>query len=239
MNIRRIIRKLRSSADLFSTRARASYSQFAEDLLVDHVLTAIAKKNNPTYLDIGTNDPVAGNNTYLFYLKGCKGVCVEPDPAIYRKIKAKRPNDTVLHAGVGIGTDKEGTLYIFPEGYTGWNTFSKEEADKRKSESGISYSTFKHIPFIPVNEVIRQHFKEAPDFISIDVEGLDQAILETLDFGTWSPLVICVETMSFSTDHQGGKIGGIISLLHDKGYVIYADTYVNTIFVRKDLLKSS
>lgn len=237
MNIRRIIRKLKGVTDIFSAKAKISYSQFGEDLLVDYVMTAIAGKPGFTYLDIGTNDPAAGNNTYLFYQRGQRGVCVEPDPAIWKNIKNKRGRDTVLHAGIGTGTEKKGDLYIFPAGYTGWNTFSKEEAEAKKAESGIGYTVFENIPMLPVNEVIATHFTGSPDFISIDVEGLDMAILQTLDFEKYRPAIICVETAAFSTDHQGAKRRDIMDLVLSKGYTVYADTFINTIFVRQDILK--
>lgn len=235
MNIRRIIRKLGSVADYFRATAKISYSQFGEDLLVDHIFRSLAGKTNFSYLDIGTNDPVAGNNTYLFYLRGNYGVCIEPDPEIFKKIVSKRKRDVVLHAGIGIGEVAEGTLYIFPEGYTGWNTFSFEEAEKRKVESGISFRESPKIQFLPVNDVIATHFETCPDFISIDVEGLDFDILKSLDFEKYRPIVICAETISFSTNNRGEKQDEIISFLSSKGYKVYADTYVNTIFVRKDI----
>lgn len=236
MNVARIIRKLRSAADFFRVKAKISYSQFGEDLLVEYVLSAIARKTNPSYLDIGTNDPVHGNNTYLFYIKGSRGVCIEPDPAIYEKIRAKRNKDIVLHAGINIGTATEGILYIFPAGYTGWNTFSKEEAVNRQHESGIAYTESEKIPFLAINDVIAKYFDSCPDFISIDVEGLDFAILQNLDFDKYKPLVICVETISFSTANKGEKRNDITGFVLSKGYIIYADTYVNTIFVRQDIL---
>jgi FkbM family methyltransferase len=237
MNISRFIRKIKSGVDFLKLKARVSYSQFGEDLLVDYILSEIVKKKELCYLDIGTNDPVHGNNTYLFYLRQHKGVCIEPDPIIYQRIKAKRSRDNVLHAGIGIDTTTEGTLYVFPEGYTGWNTFSKEEAIKRKKDSGIGYTASEKIPFLAVNDVIEKHFDACPDFISIDVEGLDFDILKSLDFEKYKPFVFCVETISFSTAHRGEKRTDIIDFLISKGYFIYADTYVNTIFIRQDILK--
>jgi FkbM family methyltransferase len=235
MNISRFVRKLQSGADFLKGKARLSYSQFGEDLLVDYVLTGIAKKKKISFLDIGTNDPVHGNNTYLFYVRQLYGVCIEPDPAIYKKIISKRSKDIVLNAGIGTGAATEGTLCIFPAGYTGWNTFSLEEAEKRHQESGVIFSLSEKIPFLAINEVIAKYFDSAPDFISIDVEGLDFAILQTLDFEKNKPLVFCVETISFSTANKGQKQNDITAFLLSHGYSIYADTYVNTIFVRQEI----
>lgn len=236
MNLPRALRKLRSCWNFFSGKAGISYSQVGEDLIIDYIFKQVIKAKSITYLDIGTNDPIIGNNTYLFYLKNDFGVCLEPDPILYKKIVAKRTRDVVLNAGIGTGEQTEGTLYRFLDGYSGWNTFSKEEAEKRHQESKIQYHQYDRIPFLKLNDVIQKYFNPYPDFISIDVEGLDLQILKTMDFTRFRPIVFCVETIDFSPDNKGKKNTGAIDLLLSNGYEVYADTYVNTIFIRKDIL---
>jgi hypothetical protein len=68
---------------------KISYSQSGEDLILDFLLYDLNIKPI-TYLDIGTNDPIEINNTYLFYTKGYSGVCVEPNPIMFEKIKRFR-----------------------------------------------------------------------------------------------------------------------------------------------------
>ena len=189
-----------------------------------------------SYLDIGANSPVVGSNTYSFYLKKCKGVCVEPDLQLYEKIVAKRPNDTVLNIAVGINNQKEGVFYRFPEPYTGWNTFSKEEALQKQNQTGIKFNDDKVISFININDLIEKYFDTCPDFISIDVEGLDIEIIKSLNFEKFKPAVFCVETMEFNNLKLGRKNEEVKNYLAEKGYIVYADTYINTIFVKKDLL---
>jgi hypothetical protein len=236
MDFQRAVRKAKSCSHFFNGKARISYAQFGEDLLIDYFFKHYLKNLNPTYLDIGTNHPIVGNNTYLFYLRNCFGVCVEPDFILYKKILSKRSGAIALNAGVGIGKEAEGILYIFPEPYTGWNTFSKEEAINRQADTGIDYTESTKIRFLSINEIIEKYFKSCPDFISIDVEGLDFGILKTMDFNRFKPALFCVETMTFSVSEKAKKNVDIMGLLSDNGYVGYADTHINTIFVRKDLL---
>ncbi|MDD1606885.1 MAG: FkbM family methyltransferase, partial [Methylococcaceae bacterium] len=72
-----------------------------------------------------------------------------------------------------------------------------------------------------------------PDFLSLDVEGLDLKILQSFNFVKWRPKVICVETITYSEKCDGKKIKDIEILLIEKGYFSYADTHINTIFVDK------
>lgn len=236
MDINRIIGKLRASLDLFTGSSRFSYSQFGEDILVNTLFSQTLNQPYPSYLDIGANNPKTGSNTYLFYLKKCKGVCVEPDIELFRKFKKVRPNDTLINAGVGIDDTKEAVFYYFPEPYTGWNTFSKSEAEQKKNQTGISYKEDKVIPFVHINDIISRHFDTCPDFVSIDVEGLDFEIIKSLDFEKYRPAVFCIETMEFNNMKLGRKNTEFETYLTEKGYGVYADTYINTIFVRKDLL---
>ena len=63
-----------------------SYSQGGEDILIDFLLSLIGIKK-PFYIDIGAHHPFYLSNTALFYEKGCSGICIEPDPYIFKYIK--------------------------------------------------------------------------------------------------------------------------------------------------------
>ncbi|MBL0133475.1 MAG: FkbM family methyltransferase [Chitinophagaceae bacterium] len=78
-----------------------------------------------------------------------------------------------------------------------------------------------------------------PDFLSIDIEGLDLSILKSLDFQSYRPKVIYVECVEFSTDHRGGKNKELVDFLLTKGYFIFGDTYINTIFCDTASFKSN
>ncbi len=236
MNLKRFLLKLKAFSYIVKGNANPSFSQAGEDLIVHFLFNSLGIKK-PTYLDIGTNHPIVGNNSYFFYLKGSFGVCVEPDPYLCRKIKSERPASILIEAGIAFDDEKlEADLYIFPERYTGWNTFSPEEAQLRVRESGINILETRKVPLISVNKVIEMHFTGSPDFLSIDVEGLDLAILRSLDFEKHGPKVICAETISFSLNRKEEKLNNIIEFLISKNYIVYADTHINTIFYKKELL---
>lgn len=76
---------------------------------------------------------------------------------------------------------------------------------------------------------------DCPDFMSIDAEGVDQIIVKDLLVNNFArPLVVCIETISFSTTGNGNKNIEIIQMFEHNGYLNYADTNINTIFVRRD-----
>lgn len=209
----------------------ASYSQAGEDAVLRNLFKDYGK-SKITYLDLGTNHPTYGNNTYLFYLKGSTGVCVEADATLIGRIKNMRPKDHVIHAGVSIGGAAKAEFYIFNK--PAYNTFDKTEADNRIAQSVLKLIRVDQVPLITINKLIRENFNPYPDFISIDIEGLDLDVLKTLDFEKYPIPVICVETCTYSTNHIRPKDISILDFMRTKGYDVYADTYINTIFVNSN-----
>ena len=186
----------------------------------------------PTYLDIGAHHPTKLSNTYFFYQKGARGVCVEPDPELHRQIKEKRKKDICLNVGVG-SQNIEADFYLMSSNTL--NTFSKVEAERYQIDG--KYSVVKKIvvPIIEVNKLIEEYFDGYPNFVSLDVEGLDYEILNSFDFQRFRPEVFCIETLTFTVDNSERKISETIDLMKKNNYMVYGDTYINTIFVDNDI----
>ncbi|MFN0140714.1 MAG: FkbM family methyltransferase [Pyrinomonadaceae bacterium] len=193
---------------------------------------------NICYLDIGANKPKFMNNTYLFYERGFRGVLVEPNSSLCEELREERPGDVVLNVGVGIDEHiSEADFYMFSEDIDGLNTFSHEVAEhwENVGMDGEKYMIDRvvKVPLMNVNDIISNYFTDCPDFVSIDVEGLDLQVLETFDFAKYQPAIFCVETLAYNTDGSTYKIQPIFELLEDKGYFPYRETYANTIFANK------
>ncbi len=204
--------------------ARFYYSQSGEDILI---LSAVKKLNidKPSYIDIGAHHPIFGNNTYIFYKMGGKGIIVEPNSQICKIIKKKRNRDTCINAGVA-KEDSTGEFYSFKRETR--NTFSKEQAEKWKNESGQQY-TKSSMKLLSLNTLIRVYLdNKAPDIISIDAEGYDFEILNGYDWHS-KPLIICFES---NIEDQR-----IPKLLISKNYTEFAKNQSNQIFIHNSLNK--
>ena len=212
----------------FAKQGRVSYAQCGEDLIVDFVLKSL-NISNPSYLDIGAHHPIKLNNTYLFYKMGCRGVCVEPDPEFYFYLKRKRKQDICLNVGVGPTLKGSADFYVMSSKTL--STFSKNEADRYQNYGNQRIRKVLQIPLVPINDILQDYFQKGPDFISLDVEGTDFAVLESIDFAAFRPSVFCIETLTYSEDKSERKILETIHFMHENGYLSYGDTYINTIFV--------
>lgn len=113
------------------------------------------------------------------------------------------------------------------------NSFSKESIDEAV-KMGYEIIDELNIQVISTDNLIR-NFISVRDvsFLSIDVEGMDFAILKSWDFKLSIPYVICIETIKFSSGSKRIDYNEIINFMEEKGYFVYADTYINTIFVNK------
>jgi len=224
------IKKLlfRSAGDFFASHE--SFSQCGEDRIVALLFHAIGIAS-PTYLDIGANDPVIFNNTYLFYRAGCDGVCVEANPDIVKRLRQTRPRDICINAAVSSRVDGSMPLHIFDEGASGLSTLSTDWMQQRVNR-GFHVDKTLSVPTRDINSLIESHFATVPHFLSIDIEGLELDVLTSLDFNRFAPSVICVETFRQSTDNASVKDTRLMRYIEDKGYVLFADTYINTIYIQ-------
>lgn len=217
---------------------KISYSQNGEDLILDFILSAELKLNRISYLDIGTNDPIEINNTYLFYTRGNHGVCVEPNPLMYEKIKNVRKNDVCLNIGICGNDVFEGDADFFIMSAHTLNTFSKEVAEN--TEKIEAYGAQKvekkiKIPLVRINKLLEDNFVQSPTLVSIDVEGWELSILKTLDFNRWRPAVFCIETVFFDKNAYPRKNQDILSFMEGQNYFLFADTFINSIFVDQNI----
>jgi len=209
-----------------------SFSQSGEDVVAGFMFDYL-KVTDVTYLDIGAYDPILINNTYYFYLKGYRGVLVEPNVTICEKLKAARPADTTLVAGIGVTAALEADYYVMSE--PSWSTFSKEEAEHQVeiTNGQVYIEEVRQMSLLDVNAVIAEHFEEAPSFVSIDAEGWHLAILKAIDYRRFRPKVICVETLVSGTNRT---IPEIPEFMDAQGYVARGGSFVNTLFVDSQIL---
>jgi FkbM family methyltransferase len=232
--LRKILRKLSGHTALINSpannSAKTSYSQCGEDLIVQYIFN-LRGITAPSYMDIGANDPYFISNTAHFYEKGCRGINIEANPQLYEKFTGHRPEDINLNIGI---SDKEEELDFYIMTDDTLSTFSKEEYEHMVSK-GKTLSEIKKIKLTTLTSILDIYLKSAfPDFLNIDVEGLDLKILQSIDFDRSFPKVICVEAAEYSPIGAGARRDELIDFLVSKGYYEYASTNLNAIMVKKE-----
>ena len=216
-----------------------TYAQYGEDIIIDGLCNTIGI-SNPKYIDIGTHHPTNLSNTYYFYKKGSYGVCIEPSKKLAKVIEKKRRRDIVEAIGVGSTTNTTPRPYYVLTAQT-MNTFSEKNAEQTINAPQMYGSqrieAVEYIPIIGINELFDKYIDYYGDIVSIDTEGMDEEIIYAINFQKYRPKIFCIETITQDSNHMFQKNMNIIDLLKKNGYIVYADTYVNTIFVDQKLWK--
>lgn len=232
--LKRVIRKGRSLVSPPAkpwSQPKHSYAQCGEDLIIQFIFNDLQIKRF-SYLDIGAYHPYTFSNTMLFYLNGCRGINIEPNPQLFALFLHERPEDINLNVGVAASS---GELDFYVLSAATMSTFSKATAEQYLQEEKFSIKVVEKVAVKTVPEIVSEYCAgQFPELLSLDVEGIDLPILKSIVYEHSAPIVICVETLSFSDIGQGTKDNDINSFLQAQGYLLYADTYINTIFVKKD-----
>ncbi len=207
-----------------------SFSQNGEDVILWRLFNRL-KILNPYYVDIGAHHPTRMSNTRLFYFMGSHGINVEPNPECFRLFPGHRKRDLNLNVGIA---PQDGTLTFYIMTDPLLSTFNEEEANRLIHENSAELRSTLQLPVHPLGWLLAQTTSSV-DLLSLDTEGMDLAILQSLEPGQESPKVICVESLNFSTTGTNAKLKEIEPLMATKGYTLYADTWINSIYLRSDL----
>ena len=109
--------------------ATISYAQRFEDL---YVMRCFGEQADGFYIDIGSGHPVYDNMSLAFYLKGWRGITVEPNPWLARLTRAVRPRDRHVEAVIGASSG-QATFHVVRE-FHGLSTMIAEHAAKAQSQ---------------------------------------------------------------------------------------------------------
>jgi FkbM family methyltransferase len=202
-----------------------SYSQEGEDLILERIF---AGKANGFFVDIGAHHPKRFSNTYKFYLKGWRGINVDPMPGSMVPFNEIRPEDINLEIGV---SNEEGELEFFIFNEPALNTFNKAEADKKNNFKGYHIERTQPIKTYLLKDILAKYLPQGKqiDFMTIDVEGNDMLVLSSNDWGVYRPKYLLVEELEadISKIIESGEIS---VFLKSKDYSLVSRTFNTSIY---------
>lgn len=193
-----------------------SFSQFGEDAYLWHLFD---KKKNGFYVDVGAYDPFVFSNTNAFYRQGWNGILVEPNPEGAKKLREYRKRDVVVESAIDESAD---TVDFFNNGLiSGIANENFKFSDKENIETI-------RVKAIPLRHILKEHLPlgREIDFLSIDCEGNDEAVLRSNDWDVYRPRVVLVEADSESFQ-------SILDLMQGYGYIKRASLGITHILVEE------
>lgn len=166
-----------------------SYTQNMEDY---HLALAFAGQEKGFYIDVGAGHPVADNVSLWFYERGWNGLVAEPIPelaALYPKV---RPRDQV-YEGL-IGRENGEVEFFHVDRLHGFSTTVQNHAETAK-DFGAHYRSMQ-LPMMTLASICEKYKIDTIDFLKIDVEGAESAVLEGNDWKRFRPRVIVAEAVT-------------------------------------------
>lgn len=207
---------------------KRSHSGTGEDLVIDQIL---GNKKEGFYIDVGAYDPNRLSNTKRFYLRGWKGINIEPDYNNYKKFTSSRKRD--INLNIGIGEQKKNSIFFkfFPSTLS---TFSPYSANQYIKEGFQLVETI-NIEVVTLKSIFTTYcINKIVDFITIDTEGSELEILQSNDWKKFRPRVICIEAI-LPSGKKTKRDTKIEKFLLSKGYKKYLEITINIIFYDKEL----
>lgn len=205
---------------------RRSYSQEGEDLILRRLFDG---RRAGFYVDVGAHHPLRFSNTYFFYRLGWRGIDIEPDPEIALAFRLFRPRDLYLQAGVA---ESPGKLTYFRFDDAALNTFDRELARQREQVAGRRALPPLEVPVERLDGILDRLLPPSTviDFLSVDVEGMDLAVLRSNDWARFRPRCVLAEALSQrSVEHL--MQSGLAAFLRDCGYLFFAKSFNSAFFV--------
>jgi len=166
-----------------------SYAQNLEDY---HLDLMFAGQEDGTYVDVGAGHPVADNVSFWFYLKGWRGLVVEPQQRWADLYRGVRPRDHVAACLAG-RADGRAAFHIVDKLH-GFSTMRQEHA-AAVGAHGVGYATTE-LPVRTLAGLCAEAGLERIDFVKIDVEGAEADVLTGMDFVRYRPRVLVVEALA-------------------------------------------
>jgi FkbM family methyltransferase len=161
---------------------KKSYSGGAIDLIIDYYFK---DKKKGIYIDVGAYHPFKGSNTYKLFSRGWSGINIDLDYQTIDIFNHFRPNDENICAAVSDSvTEKK---LFFHHNRSAINTLEERLGYRAKEIKTIKTTTLKEI-------LDNSKFKVLDlDFLSIDVEGHELAVIKGLDLEKYPVKIIVIE----------------------------------------------
>ncbi|WP_425105234.1 FkbM family methyltransferase [Ancylobacter sp.] len=164
-----------------------SFAQNYEDVMLWRALGHVGAG---FYIDVGAFSPEADSVTHAFYVRGWRGVNIEPIPRRLAELAARRDRDVNL--GV-VASDRDGTARLHIVGDTGLSTVDVTIAERHRTK-GWAVSAI-DVPQRTLTGLLDTHLAPGQPihFLKIDVEGHETAVVRGLDLTRYRPWVILIE----------------------------------------------
>ncbi|MDA7437943.1 FkbM family methyltransferase [Candidatus Pseudothioglobus singularis] len=189
-------------------------SQLLQDAFASFIVSDLFDK---TFLEFGATDGMSLSNSYMLENElGWTGILAEPSPQWHKKLKYNRPNTQIITECIWKSSGEKLDFFVSDVGvlstlvdfkYSDLSSMPGNTKIRTKDGKVVKVET------ISINEVMETNFNgNSPSYVSIDTEGSEYEILNSLDFEKYRPVVFTIEHNFTNLQNK------IDALMISKGY---------------------
>jgi FkbM family methyltransferase len=164
-----------------------------------------SNKSEGFFIDIGAHEGIQYSNTYFFEKSlHWKGICFEPNPVTFKKLKKNRSCECVNAA-----ISDESGKFSFVCHPCSWvsglsSKYSEQHAKKWHVQEEIQNRQAQviQVDCFLLNNILNERNIDHVDLLSIDTEGGELEILKSINFDAFSIDVIVVENIYNDTSYK-------------------------------------
>jgi len=196
---------------LLGRSLKYSFSHTGEDRILESIYKPLITTTG-FYVDVGCNHPTLFSNTYSFYRRGWRGVCIDANPTLINRYKYYRPRDLAICAIVSNTPEKRDFFLVQNDVLS---TTERQFVDDYIKQ-GMRIEKIKAIPRTLTSLLDELNAPASIDILTVDVEEHDYPALLSLDLNRYQPRLIAIEDETF--DWSNPEQNNIYSYLTQSHY---------------------
>ncbi len=189
--------------------AREAYSipVFSQDGEETCLREFFGNKKDGFYVDVGAYHPFRFSNTAWAYERGWTGINIEPNAEGHKRFLWARERDININCGI---SEEEGFLTYFQLDEGACNTFYREEISR-----SLSIKKEEKVATKRLDSVFSEYQVEQIDFMDIDVEGAEMAVLHSNNWDLYRPMIVLIEQKMSMEEVLRSEV---FTFMKEKGY---------------------
>lgn len=172
------------------------FSQYGQDIYLDEQV--FNRRRGGFFLDIGANDGISYSNTFFFEkFREWSGICVEPHPSAFAKLKENRKCTVV---NFGVNKVEELLEFVKIEGYAEMlsglkDKYASDHIKRIENEMAVHKGNYEviEVQCKRIESILNENSVSVVDYCSIDIEGGEVEALESVDLKIYDIKVLSVE----------------------------------------------
>ena len=188
----------------------------------------LGKIHNGTFIEIGSFDGKEFGFVWGLANKGWQGILVEPIPENVIRIRKNYKNHKKVKILEVAVSNKKSKIYIYEDKQL--STSIKSKNNKKAKKYKVNTLRLEDI-------CLENKVPVGFDFLSIDVEGIEEEVIENFNFKKWMPKMVVIELTDTKLKSENAKSHQriMVKMVDKFKYKVVYKDWINTVFIRKDI----